>query len=115
MDAQASLFNDIAERKLLERHPGDARTIRERFERFHQLNPDIYRLFSRIALNYARKGTKRISAKGIFERIRYEMDPVNGSNFYQLNNDFTPYYSRLFIANHPDYKRLFQTRMIKTG
>lgn len=118
-DSQANLFGDIAAREFEKRHaddpPGIQRpSIQERFERFHAENPEVYRMFCRIAAAYARKGHKYVSAKDIFEQIRVKVD-TRHEGLWKLNNNFTALYARLFMDQHPDYKPMFRTRMRKAA
>jgi len=42
-----------------------------------------------------------LSAKRIFERIRWESD-VSGNDGYKVNNNYTPFYARMFEQKYPD-------------
>ena len=84
----------------------------DQFLQYHRTNPQIYREFKRMALATIAKGFKHYSAKGIFEIIRWHTG-VQGSDGFKVNNNYTPYYARLFEKEHPQYKGFFFTRESK--
>lgn len=95
----------------------DVRGIRKRFEDFHLTHPQVYLLFEKFALALINKGHKKLGAKMIVERIRWEITfehQVNDSEGFKINNDFVAHYARMFIKNHPTYKDYFEFRIIKS-
>ena len=87
-------------------------TNRERFEVFHENNPEVYEELVKITRKQTRFGYE-VSIKGVFEVLRYQVrmkiqDP--SQNHFKLNNDYTPYYARLIMENEPDLRGEFQTR-----
>lgn len=65
------------------------------------MHPEVWRLFERFAVEALRAGV-RIGAKAIWERMRWETrvtQTLPGAP--ALNNNFTPFYARLFDAKHP--------------
>lgn len=81
------------------------------FQRFHSANPDVYRLFTRFALEARARGNKHYSADAILHRVRWEADMFGGG--VKINNIFTPYYARLFMKHHPDMEGFFRTRELR--
>tara|TARA_R110000764_G_scaffold72464_1_gene148597 strand:+ start:1507 stop:1755 length:249 start_codon:yes stop_codon:yes gene_type:complete len=79
--------------------------IKERFEVFHRSDKEVYELYKRYALFRCELGNKVVS-KLLFEIIREEHGKT-------LDNDFTPYYSRRFCRDFPEYKHLFKFRKLK--
>ena len=61
-------------------------------------------------------GYKRIGAKMIIERVRWEC-AINSKDKqgYKINNDYTAHYARLFIQNNPQYRDCFETRKLKSA
>lgn len=101
---QADLFADI-------------KGIRKRFEEFHLTHPQVYLMFERFALALISKGHKKLGAKMIMERIRWEIhfeNQVQDDKGFKINNDFVAHYARMFIKNHPKYKDYFEFRIIKS-
>lgn len=97
-------------------------TIRDKFIAFHKANPEIYDLFERFTFEAIDAGMKRVGAKFIFERIRWEIAvPTKGAGYcvplhrdLKLNNNFTAWYARLFVAKHRAHKGLFEMRERKS-
>jgi hypothetical protein len=84
------------------------------FLAFHKKNPFIYRMFRRFALEKARAGYKTFSARTIIERIRWETNVESSpENQFKINDHVAPYYSRLFMKDHPECKGFFVTRSLK--
>lgn len=91
------------------------KTIADRFKKFHEENPRLYMLFEMFALQLINSGHKRIGAKMIMERVRWEVwTGTKDDEGYKINNDFIAHYSRLFIKDHPKYQDVFETRILKT-
>lgn len=89
-------------------------TPAETFEEYHERNPHVWVLFRRFTLEAIASGRSRIGAKMIAERIRWEtfIRASNGDDF-KINNNFTAYYARRFMAEYPEHEGIFQTRASK--
>lgn len=86
----------------------------ERFLRFHLKYPQVYRLFERFANQLLEKGHKTLGSKMIIERIRWEVATESmDDDGFKINNNYTCYYSRLFMDKNPMRKGCFETREIK--
>jgi len=86
-----------------------------KFLRFHIKYPSVYVFFERFALQLILAGRKKIGAKMIAERVRWEC--YTGSKDdreFKLNNNYIAYYARLFTENHPEYQSYFEFRPLKT-
>jgi hypothetical protein len=87
-----------------------------RFTNFHQENPGIWRLFERFSLRAAQT-RERYSAYAVLHRVRWEVEietrDVDGLGL-KVNNDFTPFYARLFRLAHPDRAGVFECRKLTT-
>jgi hypothetical protein len=95
----------------------DVKGIRQRFEEFHLTHPQVYLMFERFALALINKGHKKLGAKMIIERIRWEItfeQKPEDERGFKINNDFVAHYARMFIKNHPQYKDYFEFRIIKS-
>lgn len=79
------------------------------FKVYHAENPDIYEAFKMYAFQLLASGVVRLSAYLIFERMRFE-SLVSGSNRWRLNNNYRPYYARLFMQDFPEYEGVFEIR-----
>lgn len=95
----------------------DVRGIRKRFEEFHLTHPQVYLMFESFAKALINKGHKKLGAKMIMERIRWEIQfetYTQDERGFKINNDFVAHYARMFIKHHPQYKDFFEFRIIKS-
>lgn len=85
-----------------------------KFLDFHTKYPTVYRLFEKFALQLIQAGHKKMGSKMIMERIRWEVFvDAKDKDGFKINNNFTAYYSRMFIKNNPQYKDYFEFREIR--
>lgn len=85
-------------------------TIQQRFEKFHQDNPQIYELIMRFIGEAKRRGFQNYTIKGIFERVRWHMNIETKGDVFKLNNNYTSRYVRMIEQNHPELAGFFRTR-----
>ena len=81
--------------------------------RWHQQNPDVYRLFERFTFEAINAGHRRLSAWLIVNRIRWQATVVTKGDDFKISNDFIAYYARLFMHRHPQFAGFFQTKRMK--
>jgi hypothetical protein len=72
-------------------------------------NQLVYLYFVRFTFEVIHRGFKNYSAKSIMERIRWETDQAEGEG-WKINNDFTSFYARKFMACNPQYSGFFRLR-----
>ena len=82
----------------------------QKFRIFHEANPRVYELFKRFTFEAMNRGHQQLSAEMIINRIRWETKVVTTDADYKINNDYKPFYSRLFIVEHPQHKDFFRLR-----
>ena len=87
-------------------------TIDARFQAFHQQNPHVFALLVRLAREAQQRGARRIGAKALMERARWDLALETSGDEYRLNNDYTSRYARLIADTHPDLAGLFQFRRL---
>lgn len=85
----------------------------KRFKAYHDENLHIYEYFKRYALRSIEKGFKHLSAEFIFNVIRWETPITASGEDFKINNDFKPWYSRLFMKDYPQYEGFFRKRASK--
>lgn len=76
----------------------------DKFEVFNRLNPLVYKLFKQMALFQCESGNN-VGSKALIERIRWEYG-------IKVSNIFTPYYSRRFVREFPEYTQFFTFKKI---
>lgn len=91
--------------------------LSERFRRFHEANPWIYRHLERMALDMADRGRRRIGMKMLAEVLRwqYQIQTSDPTSNFKLNNSYVSRYARLLIENHPRLADLIETRRLKSA
>lgn len=89
--------------------------IQEKFEKFHQDNPQILFLILRNIEAVKRAGLQHYSINGIFERIRWHVSvELRGVDCepYKLNNNYRSRYVRLIEEKFPELRGFFETRTL---
>ena len=94
-------------------YPGDKRTPRERFEKYHKNNPQVYEWFDYYTREMLDAGVKKIGAPVIWERIRYETYLDVAEKPYRLPNQLRPYYAREFQRLNPELADRIRTRKLR--
>ena len=85
--------------------------MREQVQRFHENNPDVWRLFCGFTFDRINLGFKNYSANAIFKRIRWEKDVGgDGAVQFKLNNNYRAFYARRFMKAYPEHDGFFRTR-----
>ena len=82
----------------------------KKFNEYHRQNPHIYQAFEKKTLEAISRGYKHCSAKGVFEILRWETAVAANHDEYKINNNYTPFYARLFMKNHPEHQEFFRVR-----
>lgn len=85
----------------------------KRFQKYHEENPQIYEFFKRYTLRSIERGYKHLSAEFIFNVIRWETPIGASGDDFKINNDFKPWYSRLFMKEFPQFQDFFRKRKSK--
>lgn len=84
-----------------------------KFEEYHKENPSIYNVFKWLALESIRMGHKHFSARGLFQIARWKMGGKQKSDGFKYNNNYTPYYVRMFDLEFPEHNDFFEKRPVK--
>ena len=92
--------------------PPDPRrgTLEERWARFHEANPHVYRALREQALSVKALGAKQWSINAAFERLRWLWLVQTKGDLYKLNNSFRACYARELMAREPRLAGFFATR-----
>ena len=86
--------------------------IKRKWWIFHHDNPTIYELFKRFTFEVIERGHDKYSSKAIFERIRWHTDIETNGDEFKMSNNYTPYYARFFMHEHPQYEGFFRTQIL---
>ena len=90
--------------------------MREQVSAFHCKHPEVWDLFVKFSFEMIGKGYKNYSVKGVFERIRWEIDAGgDGVTTFKLNNNYTAFYARRFMRAYPQHDGFYRTRKQISG
>ena len=86
--------------------------IEEAAVKFHRENPKVWECFVRFTFEVIHRGFRNYSAKGVFERIRWETDEadVDGKSTFKLNNHYSAFFARWFMDTYPEHDGFFRLR-----
>lgn len=65
---------------------------------YHKQNPQIWRAFEKFSYE-ALKANRRVGSMTVVGRVRWETE-VEQNGEYKVNNNFAPYYARIFNAKY---------------
>ena len=82
----------------------------QRFFKYHEDNPSIYRTFVQMAKEMRMTGRTRYSSRSLFEVMRWHHDLTTTGDWYKVNNTFISMYSRLAMAEHEELNDFFSIR-----
>ena len=83
--------------------------MRYNVEEYISENPMAWELFQSFTKQAIGAGRRRIGAKMIAERIRWETY-LRKTGDFKFNNNYTAGMARKFMAENPQYGDIFQTR-----
>lgn len=90
------------------------KTIQERFENFHSLNPWVYRAICALARDLVARGRETMGIKWLTEVVRWQYARQTRGDDFKLNNDYTSRYARLIMEREPDLATVFRIRKLQT-
>jgi hypothetical protein len=87
----------------------EGESIQEKFERFHNENPQVYQKLREIGLWCRRQG-KTMGIGAMYEILRWQFGIQTTGSPYKLDNDFRSRYSRLLMQSEPELEGFFRIR-----
>ena len=83
------------------------------FQQYNKKNPYIYELFKKYAFETISKSFSNFGAHTIIHRIRWYTEVESAGDAFKINNNYSAYYSRLFMEEFPQHNGFFRTRKVK--
>ena len=83
-----------------------------KFNKFHAANPHIYEMLKRFTFEVIATGRKQYGMTSIFNRIRWYTTVETTGDPFKINNNYYPYYARLFMRDHPEHDGFFRIRAL---
>lgn len=93
----------------------EAQTIEEKFQKFHQENPQVYRQLEKMSWQLLNAGQRKVGIGMLFEVMRWRSMLRTTGDEYKLNNNYRSRYVRLLIDNNPEFESLFETRQLHSA
>ena len=94
------------------RCPSSPRVTFERFLEYHQANPQVWEAFKRLAFEAISAGRDHYSSRDILAVLRWQTHlRTNDEAGFKLNNNWSPFYARLFEYRYPDHRGFFRKRL----
>jgi len=90
-------------------------SIQERFERFDEENPEVYREICGLADALLRSGRRHYSMDAILHVVRYHRHIRTTDKDFVINNNYSSRYARKIMKEHPELEGLFQLRELKSA
>ena len=85
-------------------------TLLQKFEDFHENNPNVFEYYKRFAQESVNAGNTKLSIALITERIRWELDVVTRSDDgFKINNNQRAFYARK-LNEIPMFEGMFSLR-----
>jgi hypothetical protein len=81
---------------------------------FHHDNPHVYDFICQYADEAIRAGHKQYAMATIWELIRWEVTVRTTHTEFALPNNHRAYYSRYWLANHPQHPGFFRTAELRS-
>jgi hypothetical protein len=90
--------------------------IQQRFEEFHEANPQVFYELAELATQAWEKGRTRISIETLYNHLRWEhwMNTDDPASDYKLNDHYTSRYARKIMEEFPLLDGIFETRDLRS-
>jgi hypothetical protein len=86
----------------------------EAFSRFHNENPWVLPLLTKLAKGLYHRGVSRYSMRALFHKVRLDhLLETKSNEKFGLNNNYSPYYARLIMRLNPELTGFFKIKSLK--
>ncbi len=89
---------------------GYTNTHIEGFLEAYKSAPEVWRAFERITLDLVKR-ERKAGAIDILGKIRWDTN-VEGGLDWKVNNNYAPYYARIFVHKYPQHASFFEFRRV---
>lgn len=90
-------------------------TYPQKFIEYHEKYPKVYQFYKEVIAQLVNRGFKRYSSDGVLHIVRFTKHDEIKRDGFKVNNNYTPYYARLFEEENPQYKDFFSKRKVKNN
>ena len=88
--------------------------IEARFQRFHENNPEVFAELERLTNIVVDNGIQRIGIELLMNQIRWNSMLRTRGDVFKINQNYASRYSRLLVAEHPEWDGLFEFRKLRS-
>lgn len=88
--------------------------LKEKFKEYHKQNPGVYKRLVELTKQAHEKGKTRVGMKMLFEVVRWNEFLQTNDPDFKLNNNYTSYYARMIMHQHPEFGEIFETRTLRS-
>jgi Txe/YoeB family toxin of Txe-Axe toxin-antitoxin module len=93
-------WDELTKMQAREKYSNDEQiTHLANFSKFHRNNCELYKLITSYALKQ-KQMRKRYSIEIILNVVRYHTDLTGKGDPFKVNNNYKPYYARMFMQEH---------------
>lgn len=98
---------------LFDAQPQRALTLKEQWAIYHTEHPEVYRELERMTQEMVDRGRTKLSIKTLVEVLRWNYYMRTDANYeFKVNNSHSAFYSRLLMAEHPEWGNIFELREV---
>ena len=90
-------------------------TWAHKFDAFDAANSHVYGLFKRYSMEAIAAGVPRLSSIDILCRVRWHTNVETRNSAFKINANFTAYFARKFVSEHPQYAEMFEMRRLRSA
>lgn len=93
-------------------------TITEKFDAFHDKNPQVFILLESMAKEMIEgRNRRKIGISLLCEVLRwnYYMATNDPNSEFKINNNYRAHYARMLVAAHPEWEDVFELRVRKSA
>jgi len=84
------------------------------FQQYDQDHPEIYSVYKNVAEEFIKRGKIKMGSKHIIEEIRWHKK-VKTNEYFKVGNNYTAYYARKFVNDHPHYAGIFNFKPLRSA
>jgi hypothetical protein len=88
-------------------------TLPQKFIDYHAKYPKVYEYYKGVIAQLINRGFKKYSSDGVLHIVRFTKHDEIKKDGFKVNNNYTPYYARLYESEHPELKGFFAKRKVK--
>jgi hypothetical protein len=90
-------------------------TYPQKFIEYHAKYPKVYEYYKGVIAQLINRGFKKYSSDGVLHIVRFTKHDEIKKDGFKVNNNYTPYYARLYESEHPELKGFFAMRKTKVN